>query len=204
MNNIIVKIVLIGETDVGKTSIVNSYIYDNYQKTTDCTIGASFVSKNIKLKYCKDILQIHDDDNLNKSELSIALHIWDTAGQERYKSLVPMYYRNADILFYVNDVTTENLKYTVDDDVLKMLKDNCMKVIVFNKMDLSNNYTTMESTKDYIYKEVSAKNKTNITELFRYSIHDYLKKNLKYILKNNRENNISLTDKLNRTNCCYY
>ena len=52
MNNIILKIVLIGETDVGKTSIVNSYIYNNYQKTNDCTIGASFVSTTIKIKYC--------------------------------------------------------------------------------------------------------------------------------------------------------
>ena len=148
-------------------------------------------------------MEVTNDDNLNKSELKIALHIWDTAGQERYKSLAPMYYRNADILFYVNDITTENLKYTVDNYVLKMLKDNCMKVIVFNKMDLPNNYTTMESNKDYLYKEVSAKNKTNINELFRSSIHDYLKKNLKYILENNRENNISLTDKLNSKSCCY-
>jgi len=204
MNNIILKIVLIGETDVGKTSIVNSYIYDNYRKTTDCTIGASFVSKNIKLKYCKDILQIHDDDNLNKTELNISMHIWDTAGQERYKSLVPMYYRNSDILFYVNDITSDKLKYEIDNNILEVLKDNCMKIIVFNKMDLQNNYTPTKSNEEYTYKEVSAKNKKNINELFISSVHDYLKKNLKYILENNIENNISLTDKLNRKNCCYY
>ena len=135
--------------------------------------------------------------------MNISIHIWDTAGQERYKSLVPMYYRNSDILFYVNDITSENLKYTIEDDILKILKDNCMKVIVFNKLDLQNNYIPRQSNKDYIYKEVSAKNRTNINELFLSTIQDYLKKNLKYILENNSEKNITLTDKLSSKNCCY-
>ena len=93
--------------------------------------------------------------------------------------------------------------YEIDNNILELLKDNCMKVIVFNKMDLQNGYTPLKSNKEYTYKAVSAKNKTNINELFISSIHDYLKKNLKYILENNRENNITLTDKINRNNCCY-
>tara|TARA_Y100001958_G_C21213531_1_gene539029 strand:- start:370 stop:981 length:612 start_codon:yes stop_codon:yes gene_type:complete len=203
MNNVQIKIVLIGDTDVGKTSIVNSFIYNNYKKTTDCTIGASFVSKNIKMKYCKDIFQIHDDDNLNKSELNISIHIWDTAGQERYKSLVPMYYRNSDILFYVNDITKEKLKYEIDSNILSALRDNCTKVIIFNKMDLPNNYIHKESNKDYIYHKVSAKNGININELFYNSIRNHLKKNLKYMLENNKEDNIYLSENKNKSTCCY-
>ena len=205
MNNITLKIVLIGDTNVGKTSIVNSYIYNNYNNTTESTIGVMFTSKTIKVKYCKGLNEIHNDDNLNRTTLNVKLHIWDTAGQEKYRALAPMYFRNADILFYVNDVTSKNIRYNIKNDVLELLKDNCLKVIIFNKIDLPNNYNInqYESNSDYIYKAVSAKNRINIDELFELSVHKFLKINLNYLLKkNNNNNNIILEDNLITNNCC--
>ena len=202
MNDITIKIVLVGETNVGKTSIVNSYIYNNYKKTCDCTIGASFASKKIKIKYCKSLNKIHEDDSYNKSTLSVNIHIWDTAGQEKYKALVPMYHRTADILFYVNDITSNNIKYKLSNDILDKLKDNCLKVIIFNKIDLLNNVQGINDNNDYIYYNVSAMKKININELFISSVLTYLNKNLNYILQNKNDETILLHNKYERGKCC--
>ena len=79
------KIVLLGDTTVGKTSIVCRYYYDKFIDSHETTIGASFFSKEI--------------NNIN-------LHIWDVAGQERYKSLTPIYYRNSYAAFFVFDINS--------------------------------------------------------------------------------------------------
>ena len=202
MNKIILKIVLIGETGVGKTSIVNSYIYTKYNEYIDCTIGASFISKKMTINYCKGLNKIHEDDNYNKSKLDITLHIWDTAGQERYKSLVPLYYRNANILFQVNDITNTKSSHLIENTILEELQDDCLKVIIFNKMDLPNNHKIIEPNSDYIYKSVSAKNGTNIDDLFTSSINKYIIKNLKYILETTKKNNMIIDDNYIKSSCC--
>jgi small GTP-binding protein len=202
MNNIVLKIVLFGETGVGKTSIVNNYIYNLYNKTDECTIGAEFISKHLHIKYCKELFKIHDDDKFNKSTLNITLHIWDTAGQEKYKALVPLYFRCADIIFGVNDVTKSQLTYKFNNNVLNLLKDNCQKVIVFNKIDLNNNFINIHTSDDYIYKEVSAKSGKNIDDLFLSTISTYINNNLKYILDLNKPANVTFSEKSTKYNLC--
>ena len=73
-----VKLVLLGDTGVGKTSIVTNFVTDNFAPDTEATVGATFLSKTITLE-----------------DKVIRFQIWDTAGQERYKSLARMYYNDA-------------------------------------------------------------------------------------------------------------
>ncbi|KAJ6240169.1 hypothetical protein M0813_24510 [Anaeramoeba flamelloides] len=84
------KLVLLGESSVGKTSLVLRYVNHFFDSRTEPTIGATYLTKTIDFpKY------------------SLRLQIWDTAGQERYHSLAPLYYRGAHGALVVYDV--ENL-----------------------------------------------------------------------------------------------
>ena len=83
-----VKLVLLGDTGVGKSSIVLRFVANNFKLDEDATIGASYMSK-----------MLHIDDK------TIKFNIWDTAGQERYQSLAKMYYRDANAAILVYDIT---------------------------------------------------------------------------------------------------
>jgi len=83
------KLVLLGESAVGKSSLVLRFVKDQFDDYRESTIGAAFLTQTICL----------DDATTVKFE------IWDTAGQERYKSLAPMYYRNANCAVVVYDIT---------------------------------------------------------------------------------------------------
>ena len=83
-----VKLVLLGDTGVGKTSIVTNFVTDQYSPDTEATVGATFLSKTITLE-----------------DKVIRFQIWDTAGQERYKSLARMYYNDAQAAIIVYDIT---------------------------------------------------------------------------------------------------
>ena len=84
------KVVLLGDAGVGKSSIVQQYVFNKYANENLPTIGASFMSKHVTLMDEQD---------------TILLQIWDTAGQERYKALTPMYYRDAHAAICVYDIT---------------------------------------------------------------------------------------------------
>jgi small GTP-binding protein len=78
-----------GESAVGKSSIVLRFVKDQFDSYRESTIGAAFLTQTISL-----------DENT-----TVKFEIWDTAGQERYKSLAPMYYRNANCAVVVYDIT---------------------------------------------------------------------------------------------------
>ena len=84
------KVVLIGESGVGKTSIINRYILNVFSTTLTATPGASFTTKTVFLK---------------EYEQSIKFEIWDTAGQEKYRSLAKVFYKNAAVCILVYDIT---------------------------------------------------------------------------------------------------
>ena len=84
------KVVLIGETRVGKTSIINRYISDNFSSSLSPTPGASFTAKTV---FIKDYNQ------------SIKFEIWDTAGQEKYRALAKVFYKTAAVCILVYDIT---------------------------------------------------------------------------------------------------
>ncbi|KAF1766319.1 hypothetical protein GCK72_006275 [Caenorhabditis remanei] len=97
------KIVVLGDSGVGKTSIIYRHRYGAHYRPVNATIGASFVSFDVG----------SDRDEM------VRLQVWDTAGQERFRCMVPMYMRNADAALIVYDVTDRN----TFEDVEKWLKD---------------------------------------------------------------------------------
>lgn len=82
------KIIFLGDQSVGKSSIINRYAHNMFNEVYESTIGLDFQSKN----------NIINGTN-------IRLLLFDTAGQEKYKSLIPMYIRDADIIIIVYDIT---------------------------------------------------------------------------------------------------
>lgn len=119
------KIILIGQCSVGKSSIIYRLCHNKFGGVLDPTIGCAFNRKKIR---------INDND--------IALNCWDTAGQERFKSIVPMYFKDAHgiiITFDVTDLSSfEQLKTYWLPLIIEYYKDKKLpKIIVAaNKMDL--------------------------------------------------------------------
>ncbi|SCV02649.1 LAME_0H03752g1_1 [Lachancea meyersii CBS 8951] len=162
------KLVLLGDSSVGKSSIVHRFVKDSFDEFRESTIGAAFLSQTVKLEKHQDV--------------TIKFEIWDTAGQERYKSLAPMYYRNANAALVVYDVTqpdslvkaqswVEELKHKVGDQDLVIC-------LVGNKLDLcetdaSARQVDVEDAQAYskeqklLFHEVSAKTGAGVGQIFQ-------------------------------------
>ena len=150
------KIVLVGDTNVGKSSIAFRFTKDRFFENTEPTIGAAFLTK--KLLY---------------NEIEYVLNPWDTAGQEKYNSLIPMYYRNANAAIIVYDVTNERSLNSASRwlNELQTVAPDIFIVLVGNKCDLEKQIS-QTSINAYVNKhnikhlEVSAKTNHNINEIF--------------------------------------
>ena len=103
------KVVLLGESGVGKTSIISRYTSNIFKSQLMSTPGANFVTKNI----------IVEDQNQ-----SIKFEIWDTAGQERYRSLAKVFYKNAAVCVLVYDITRRTSFEELKNYWIKELKEN--------------------------------------------------------------------------------
>ena len=150
------KIVILGASAVGKTSIILRYLSNRFRETSDSTIGAAYSSK----------LFTNKDGTKEKIEL------WDTAGQERYKSLVPMYYREAHGALIVYDITDKHSIKEAHNWVneFKTKGPNNIKiVIVGNKYDLVDECPNTNDFMDSHYY-VSAKTGYNIADAFVWLI----------------------------------
>ena len=155
------KVVVMGDVSVGKTSILTQYTKGTFDKFNESTIGAAFLSKKLQ----------------SKSGEEVNLEIWDTAGQERYDSLLPMYYRGANVLlliFSLNDpVSFNNLRtrwlQTAENHTLDPLV-----FIVGNKSDLEQRVSD-EDIKQMVDEQgnlesfkVSAQKNEGIDEMFQH------------------------------------
>jgi small GTP-binding protein len=118
------KVVLLGSQSVGKTSIVNRLIHDKFQDNMISTIGAVFVSRTCLV-----------------DDIHVKLEIWDTGGQEKYRAIVPMYYRDADAVVFVYDVTAADSLKAIEafyNDVIdKRGGQRIVMALVGNKADLT-------------------------------------------------------------------
>ncbi|CAH0487687.1 unnamed protein product [Peronospora farinosa] len=85
---VLLKVIILGDSGVGKTSLMNQYVNEKFSSQYKATIGADFLTKEIML-----------DDKL------VTMQIWDTAGQERFQSLGVAFYRGADACVLVYDIT---------------------------------------------------------------------------------------------------
>ena len=160
MNSSQIKLVLLGESGAGKTSIVHRYVNNKYNEENPPTIGASFLSKVVELP----------------NDQTIKLQIWDTAGQERYRSLASMYYKDAAAAVLVYDTTSiksfEGIKYWVNE-LRTNIPTQITIAIAANKSDLLEKEEVDLSigqgfAKEHnaLFRQTSAKNNTGITELF--------------------------------------
>ena len=119
----IFKIVLIGDSGVGKTNILSRYLTDKFSSTTQPTVGVEFGSKIVK-----------------KGEKLIKLQIWDTAGQERYKSITSAYYKGAKGAFVVYDISRKSTFDNVDKWINELKNNGSEDVFILlvgNKSDLN-------------------------------------------------------------------
>lgn len=117
------KIVLLGDSGVGKTSLAVRYARGIFTKTSNPTIGASFLTKTIVVDHVK-----------------IKQQIWDTAGQERFRSLAPMYYRGARAAILVYDITQHTTFERVQEWVRELQANSREEIVlslVGNKCDMS-------------------------------------------------------------------
>ncbi|KAG4302653.1 hypothetical protein PCANB_001036 [Pneumocystis canis] len=154
------KLVLLGESAVGKSSLVLRFVKDQFDDYRESTIGAAFLTQTLSL----------DESTTVKFE------IWDTAGQERYKSLAPMYYRNAQCAIVVYDITqmeSLNKAKTWVKELQRQANGDIVIALAGNKADLSSQ-RVIETFDAQVYAEemgllffeTSAKNSHNVNELF--------------------------------------
>ncbi|GMG55666.1 unnamed protein product [Ambrosiozyma monospora] len=154
------KLVLL-ESAVGKSSIVQRFVKDSFTDLRESTIGAAFLTQTIQV-------------DLNTT---VKFEIWDTAGQERYRSLASMYYRNAQAALVVFDITQESsldkAKYWVKE-LHKQANSDIVIALVANKLDLeeerkisTEEAQTFANELNLLYFEVSAKTGENVKDTFR-------------------------------------
>jgi len=153
------KLVLLGESAVGKSSLVLRFVKGQFHEFQESTIGAAFLTQTVLL-----------DDTTVKFE------IWDTAGQERYHSLAPMYYRGAQAAIVVYDITnadTFTRAKTWVRELQKQARPDIVIALAGNKSDLGSRRTVeYEEANAYaeenglLFMETSAKNANNVNEIF--------------------------------------
>lgn len=165
MNNPVtsIKLVLLGEAAVGKSSIVLRFVSNDFSENKEPTIGAAFLTQRVNI-----------DDHIVKFE------IWDTAGQERFASLAPMYYRNAQAALVVYDVTKPQ-SFIKARHWVKELHEQASKDIIIaligNKVDLleddldgrkvaKEEAEKLAEEENLLFFETSAKTAVNINEVF--------------------------------------
>ena len=188
------KVLLLGDTDVGKSSLILRYTEEAFNSKLVNSIGVDFKMKK------KEI-----DGKI------IKVQIWDTAGHERFRSITYSYYRGANAIIIVFDITDKKSFLSITEwlkQIEKHAKENVFKFLVGNKSDLAEERkVTFEEAKEYAdkhdlpYIETSAKEGININELFESSIKSFLSSN-KYIGgdKNIKLNNQSTTSE--KSDCC--
>ena len=145
------KVIMIGDSGVGKTSIQRSYIDNEFEKSEGITIGVEFNSKIV---------------DVNNQQ--VKLHIWDTAGQQVFRSVTRSYYSGAEVAMLVFDIRNndERIQYWIDE--LKSYMQEIPIILVANKSDLIKYDVSPKRYERFGYPVfiVSAKTRTNLDELF--------------------------------------
>jgi small GTP-binding protein len=196
-DNYEVKIIFIGESSVGKTSLIRQFIDHYFTEKRLATIGHDILQKEINLSEDKKII----------------LTIWDTCGQEQYRTINQLFVKNAKLVLFVYDITKkksfEELKNFWYEFVTSILGKNIIFGIAANKSDLyQNEEVNINDAKNFalkidaILKETSAKNFESINSL----IHDMVFKFIEKIEKDSNleeNNNIVIeNNKKNKNRCC--
>ena len=156
---IVLKLLLLGDSSVGKTSILNKYISNKFDESSISTVGVDYMDKII-----------------DYNKFKIKLQIWDTSGEEKFRTITKNFYRNADGLLVVFDLTKkesyDHIKSWLDE--AKENNDKLKTILIGNKLDLKDErIVAIDVAKQFAeknnlkYIETSAKDGTNINESFQ-------------------------------------
>ena len=188
----IFKIVLIGDTCVGKSCILVRFSDDVFIENYVTTIGVDFRFKTMIV-----------NNKIAK------IQIWDTAGQERYRSITTAYYRGAAAIIICCDSTNKESFYNINnwiDEISKYTDKDVDKLILMNKCDLvkerqidKNEISKFEKESGLKIMEVSAKTGNGIDKAFEYIIEKLIDKNEK---KNNSTMTLQGGSLINKQGCC--
>ena len=121
----LMKFIIVGDSGVGKTSIMNRFVSDNYDEYISSTIGVDFGAKIINVDY-------------NNKTVPIKVQIWDTAGLETFRSITKAYYKNAAGIIYVYDITNEYSFKNLDEWISNVkceTSDDFSSILVGTKTD---------------------------------------------------------------------
>ena len=155
----IFKVLLLGNSDVGKSSLLLRYVDSVWNDAFVPTIGVDFKVKTLTI-----------------NEKKVKMQIWDTAGQERFRTVVATYFRGAHGILLLYDVTNKDSFKNLESwliEIEKNAKEKVLKILIGNKCDLTDDREiTTEEGKAFAlrngmeFMETSAKMNTNVTEAF--------------------------------------
>jgi len=195
-NNITCKVVLVGDSGVGKTCIIQRYVNNDYNENTESTSTSTYSYKTLDFK------------QYNKS---ISLDIWDTAGQELYRALAKNFYLNASIGILVYDIRRKESFESIKDYWYEQVKtsgeENMVFGVVGNKCDLFQEEKVTEEEGKKFAKEIGAvfqltscKENIGIDELFQQCAQKFMESNnLATFTEQKKNDNIKL-DSSNKNN----
>ncbi|XP_067012398.1 ras-related protein Rab-24 [Anabrus simplex] len=197
MSRVDLKIVLLGSEYVGKTSLLERYVYDRFRGCVPYqnTIGAAFAAKQVESK-----------------GKAFVIGIWDTAGSERYEAMSRIYYRGAKAAIVCYDIGSrpswDRAKFWISE--LRGYEETCKIYLVGTKLDtIQENNASRQIDLQHVqrysdgiqarYIETSSKTGENVAELFQMIADDYMEcpENAKQV-----EETISLNAKEKRSSCC--
>ena len=159
------KIIIIGDTCVGKSNILSRYLKDEFKEDAKATVGVELGTKFLKIK-----------------NIGAKLQIWDTAGQERYRSITSSYYKGSHGCFIVYDITNEASFQSIDkwfEQAQKEASKDISIILVGNKCDLENERKVSKEKGEEKAKnlncpffETSALSKIKIDDIFNEMLNN--------------------------------
>ena len=189
------KVLLLGDSDVGKSSLILRYTEETFNSKLVNSIGVDFKMKKREI-----------DGKV------IKVQIWDTAGHERFRSITYSYYRGANAIIIVFDLSDKKSFISITEwlkQIEKHAKENVFKFLVGNKSDLvEQRKVSYDEAKQYAdehelpYIETSAKEGININELFDSSIKSFLNNSNNFSGEKNIKLNSQNTHSSEKGICC--
>ncbi|CAG9332337.1 unnamed protein product [Blepharisma stoltei] len=195
------KIIILGDSGVGKTSLLNRFVETKFTQLYRATIGADFLMKEIEVE-----------------GQTVNLQLWDTAGQERFQSLGMSFYRGADCCLLVYDMTNQKTFESLGSWKDEFLKASCPDdpktfpfIVIGNKCDREidraisyNRAQQWANSNDVVFLETSAKDDLNVNEAFIEGARKAMKREQKNQFILNTAVNLKAASpvKKKKTKCC--
>lgn len=182
-SEMVFKVVLVGDMNVGKTNIVSRYIRNEFHEDSKNTVGVEFLSKQFRIE-----------------GHNIKAQIWDTAGSEKFRSITTQYYKGAKGCLVVYDITDQSSFDNVDkwiNEVKVSADKNVTFILIGNKSDLEEiRKVNTEQGEDKAmaneaaFMETSALSGENIEKAFEFMINEIYKKNFNEMAKARDNDNL--------------